>query len=757
MNRIINKTIYLLTEKRFYLLTGLTILTIILSYYLQNIKIDNSLEVWFLKDDPALVNYNEFKEIYGNDEVIIAWIKPEKDPYKKSFVKKIYEISEQMEEFDLINRVVSISKAPYIASKDMDLIVEDMVNKVPDQGFSSQKLKEKLLSNPLWEKLIFNKDKSAVLMLIEPVVGSNMDLERPQIINFVEKALKGLNFKLAGMGVVYQELNRISLKDTSLFSSLAYLILITSLFLFFRRLSILAVATLTIIYSSLIFLGLFGMFDQSFNMFSAILPTLIIILCLADIIHVFSHYDKSPPGEDRLQRTLSYVLVPCLFTTVTTGIGFSALVSSPMAVLKSFGIFAALGVFLAYFVSIIISSAVLANKNNKKIVKKTKKIQFDFLDKIISKINEMDQKYYKVFVLLCVFLIVISIIGILKLEIDTFSMNFLLDSNEVKKDSYFFEKDYGYYVPLEVRLIPNHPDGVKNPDFLKKLSLLQKELDKEPELAKSTSIADIVKQLNKVLTDNKESSYKIPDTREAVAQELLLYEMDKDNDISYFVDSMYKETRLTVRIPMESSKEMEKKLELVKSKIKALFQDTVKIIFGGYLPLYVEMMDYIMQSQVRSFLIAFCVIFLIIGCLFRSFTVILIGIVPNVLPIILTLGFMGFCGINLDIATVTIAAIAIGISVDDSIHFIFMYKAQRKNGKSISQAIDITLKTSGKAIITTSLLLIAGYLIMIFASVKSVIFFGLLIGISMLSALICDLILLPSLLLFFGNLKKVQK
>jgi len=748
MNTIINKIIFLLINKRYYLLTGMTILTIFLSFYLKNIKIDNSLEVWFLKNDPTLMNYNEFKDIYGNDEVIIAWIKPETSVYDKNFVDKIYEISKKMESYDLINRVISITKAPYIDSKGDELIVEDMVNKKPDHNFKQGELKRRLFSNPLWKKLIFNKDKTAVLMLIEPVVGNDMDAERPQIIGFVEKALKGLNYKLAGMGVVYQELNRISLNDTSLFSSLAYLILISSLFIFFRRFSIVIVATLTIIFSSLIFLGIFGLSGQSFNMFSAILPTLIIILCLADIIHVFSHYDKEKPGEKRLQTTLSYVLIPCLFTTLTTGIGFSALVSSPMAVLVNFGIFASLGVFLAYFVSMIISSAVLASEKTAIASKGQSKIKNDFLDKIIQKIIKLNIKHYKTIVILGIILLFINIIGILKLEVDTFSMNFLLDSNQVKKDSYFFENDYGYYVPLEVRLAPKHPDGVKNPDFLKKLSLLQKDLDKNPELAKSTSIADIVKQLNKVLTDNTEDSYTIPETNEAVAQELLLYEMDKDNDISYFVDTMYKETRLTIRIPMESSKEMEKKIELVKSKIRTIFNDSVSITFGGYIPLYVKMMDYIMQSQIKSFLIAFCVIFVIIGLLFRSFKVILTGIIPNILPIILTLSFMGFCGINLDIATVTIAAIAIGISVDDSIHFIFMYNLQRQRGKNVSQAIDHTLKTSGKAIITTSFLLIAGYLVMIFASVKSVIFFGLLIGISMLSALICDLILLPSILLF---------
>ncbi|ETR68919.1 MAG: Patched family protein [Candidatus Magnetoglobus multicellularis str. Araruama] len=747
---ILHKTIFVLTEKRAYVLFGLTGIALFLCLFLTNITIDNSLEVWFLQDDPVLLNYNEFKDIYGNDEVIIAWVNPKGSIYEKKFVSVIYSICQKMEEYSLINRIVSITKAPYLDSHEMNLIVEDMVNKEPDDSFRPEELKSKILSNPLWEKLILNADQSSILILIEPVAGQNMDAERPQIIAYVKNALKHLNYKLAGMGVVYEELNRISLKDTSLFSSLAYILLISALFIFFRRISILIAATLTIIYSSLIFLGIFGLCGQSFNMFSAILPTLIIILCLADIIHVFSHYDKTEPGPDRLQKTLSFVLVPCLFTTVTTGIGFSALISSPMAVLKSFGMFACLGVFLAYFVSIIFSAALLARQGQTS-NSKSSPIGTDFLDRLIEKISAMNYQYHKWIVFAGALIVCFSVYAISTLEVDTFSMNFLLDSNPVKQDSYFFEKDYGYYVPLEVRLRPRHPDGVKNPDFLKKLSHLQKQLDNVPNLAKSTSIADIVKQLNKVLTDNRQASYRIPDTKAAVAQELLLYEMDSDNDISYFVDSMYTEARLTIRIPMESSKEMEEKIHLVKSKIKAMFHDTVEIKFGGYIPLYVKMMDYIMQSQIRSFMIAFIVIFAIIGLLFRSFTVILTGIIPNILPIFFTLGFMGITGINLDIATVTIAAIAIGISVDDSIHFIFMYKTQRRKGLPIKEAVDRTLKTSGKAIITTSLLLITGYLVMIFASVKSVIFFGLLIGISMVSALICDLVLLPSVLLLFAK------
>lgn len=743
-----------------YLFGFLIFITIGFSIFIPRLGLDNSLEVWFLKDDPTLIRYEKFKELYGNDEVIIAWIKPigAKGIFSREFINKIYKISRKLEKQTLIRRVLSITKAPYMETTSTgDLIIEDMVQTPPDDTYKPEVLKKRIFSNPLWQKLLLNHSQNATIMMIEPIVGENMDSQRPKVISIVKKSLAEMDVKYAGMGVFYEELNRISLHDSPLFTMLSYLILIVFLVILFRQFGILIAATGTMIISTLLFLGIAGLAELKFNMISAILPSLIIIMSLADIVHIFSHYEKSTSGKERLRRTLNYVLLPCFLTSLTTAVGFLSLYSSPMKVLKDFGIYAALGVMIEYFVAVLFSVVVLSRREKREVQSPQKSTNLLesrlFFEHLLNLINRLVQKRYKIIIFISLLLILVAFSGIMHLVVDTYSMNFLLDSNKIKQASRFIEKDYGFYVPLEIRIHPLSVDSVKSPQFLKKLSVLQANLDKQPQLQKSTSLSDVLKQLNRVLTDNKTSSYKIPSTRQAAAQELLLYESDNDNDLEYFVDNSYKEVRLTVRIPMVSSRTMKSIMSKVTAQFNTVFGKTAQITYGGYIPLYVKMMEYVLESQISSFLIAFIVIFGIMAIIFRSVSVILIGIVPNILPIFLTLGFMGWVHINLDIATVTIAAIAIGISVDDTIHFIFMYKKYRNNGISVQEAIQNTLLKVGKAIITTSVLLVVGYLVLIFASVKSVIFFGLLIVVTMISAVLCDLLLLPSLLLQFNKQK----
>ena len=201
-----------------------------------------------------------------------------------------------------------------------------------------------------------------------------------------------------------------------------------------------------------------------------------------------------------------------------------------------------------------------------------------------------------------------------------------------------------------------------------------------------------------------------------------MYEMEENNDIDYFTNQNFSEIRFTVKVPMVSGKSIKILMETANQIIFNVFNDSVDVIYGGYIPLYVKLLEYITVSQIESFIIAFLCIFTVMGVLFRSLRVIIIGIIPNIVPILLTLGVMGFSGINLDIATVTIAVIVIGIAVDDTIHFIFSYMRCRNQGENVEEAIRHTLSTSGKAIIITSLMLIAGYSVLVFASIKSVIF-----------------------------------
>lgn len=755
---MIEKIVDKLVEKKWMWLTALLIITLGLSINLKNIGIDNSLEGWFLKNDPTLTNYKAFQDLYGNDEVISVLMVPPQNSsvFEKSFVKTVHEISNTLESHQLVRKVISITSSPYMDGSDGELVIEDMLTPAlleqTDNTLLSETLEKRILSQPLWEKLLFDKEKKGVMFFIEPssLTSEEMDKVRPKLLSFVKSSFKGHTFYMAGMGVTYEELNRISMNDSVLFTALAYIILIFVTFLFFRNRAILIASTGSILITVLLFMGLFVLCGKRLNMMSAVLPTLIIIISLADNVHIFLHYEKTSIGKDRLKRNLNYVLLPCLFTSVTTAIGFSSLYSSPIVILKDFGIFAAIGVICAFGVSVILCTTVLSYYENKAIgLLEDKKP--DLTDRFIERLTLFVTGHYKTISVVGISLILIGGFGITKLVIDTYSINFLLDKNQVKKESLLIEQRYGYYLPLEIRMIPKSDDGVKDPSFLKKISHLEKLFEGMPGFEGPMSLSDVVKQLNRVLTDNDEASYKIPDTKEAVAQELLLYEMDENNDLGYFTDSDFTEIRFTVKVPMVSGKSIKALMERADEAVFSVFQGSVDVIYGGYIPLYVKLLEYITDSQIQSFLIAFLFIFAVMGILFRSLRVIIIGILPNIVPIFITLGVMGFTGINLDIATVTIAVIVIGIAVDDTIHFIFSYMRCRNRGDSVEVAIAHTLSTSGKAIIITSVMLITGYSVLLLASIKSVIFFGLLISIAMLSAVLCDLLLLPSMLILFSK------
>ena len=747
----------MLVEKRVLLLVLVLIATAVSAYFLKNLGIENSLEVWFLKNDKVLVDYNEFKRIYGNDEVILVWVKPEKGIYDRNFALRMYDVSNELGKHKLVKRILSITKAPYFDSKGDMLIVEDIVKTKPDASFKVGNFKKRLNSNPQMRELLLNRDSSATVIVIEPVVTDEMDAKRPELISFVKDNLKGLDFKLLGTGVIYDELNRLTLNDTSLFTGMTYIILLISVLIFYRKKSIMIAATATIVLISVLIMGVLGLFRQKLNMVSAILPSLVLIMCLEDIIFIYSHYYDTHPSERDIKKTIGHVLVPCFFTSFTTAVGFFSFCTSPMKILKYFGIFAALAVLLEYVVSIIIGTFVLVLiekrlKQKKTPVEPKREFYETFFRPRLIKINTFVQAHNKAVVAFFFLLFFSGIFGIARIKVDTFTIGMLKESNSIRKDSVFFEKDYGFYVPLEVRLIPK-TGTIKEPEFLKGLSHLQDEIEKDPSYNKSTSIADVVKQLNRVLTDNKESSYKIPDTRNAIAQELLLYEMNGNNDLWYFVDSNYTEARLTIHIPMTSSRSFRAIIDKTEKKANGIFQGNVNVAFGGYIPLYIKLIEYIARTQVESFILAFILIFASTMILLRSWYYLFIIIIPNIIPIIFTLGFMGFTGINLDVATVTVAAITIGLSVDNTIHYLYYFKLLRKAGAKVRDAVRETLLFKGAPMFISNIILVFGYLIMIFGHVTSVVYFGLLTSLTLSVALLCDILLLPSLLILFSREK----
>ncbi|NLI76003.1 MAG: MMPL family transporter [Candidatus Riflebacteria bacterium] len=830
-----------------------TILLVAGLYFAQFIRIDNSLEVWFLEDDPTLVGYREFKKIYGNDEIILALVDGgEKGMFTRETLNAVYQASKEIEADETnFKRVLSVGLAPYIGLRgENELIVEDLMTASAATDAEVETIRQRFLEDPFKRKVLTDLAQRHAVLLIEPVASDEMDARRPVLIEAVKKTLtrNGLPFQLAGMGVMYDELNQLSMRDGFVFTTVSYVVICLVIFLLFRSWLYLGMVVTVMIQGTLCFLAIYGMFHQNFNMVTVVLPTLMLILSISDVSYVYNNYcfniDKVIADKrEGLIAVFAECLSPCLFTSLTNFFGFISIVVSPMQVLRGFGYFAAFSTLAEYALSMVCSAFLLGLMTPKAGMT----VRRPFADQVETWVRMMPRHYKTVMTLLALSA-VFGFWGIAHLQVDTYSMGFLLENNPVRQQSDFVEKTYGNYLPLECRLLTGKPDGIKNVAFLQTLARVHDELEALPEVQKAASIVDVMRKLNEVMSDRPAdapttpepgqgegsapgpvpgspattpaspgtsapaantgttdpatagaappatpapafplpapgqasstssdsadfrhtagpaapalppasagpvmpATYAVPDTDDKIAQLLMLYESDPDNDLKSMTDSGYQEARLTVRVPMVSAASLKRLEEAVAGVLHRNFDPLgVQIVFGGYVPLYARLIGYITNSQVSSFGLALLFIFGAMAVLFRRFSAIWLGVIPNVYPIIMTMGMMGWLGIRLDIATVTIASIALGVAVDDTIHELFLFFEPSRRHLDPVESISECLIEAGPAVVSTSIIYALGFSALALASIKSVIYFGGLLALTLVFGMLVEITVMPALVCQF--------
>ncbi len=740
----------LLVKRRKLLFALMTVIVVAGLYFAQSIRIDNSLELWFLDGDPALTAYREFKAKYGNDEIILAMIDCRRDGmFSPAMLSAVYQASKAIED-DSHNfkRVVSVGLAPYIGleADGETLIIEDLMKGPVATASEAEEIHQRFMDDPFKRRLLQNASSTWAIIIAEPVTSKDMDVRRPQIIEAMKNRLTGFEYRLAGMGVMYDELNQLSMRDGAIFNAVAYAVITILVFVLYRSWTFLLMVIGAMFFSGMAFLGAYGLAGQNFNMVTVVLPTLMMILSVSDVAYVYNNFcfNSARVREDH-EKGLIYVfnevLSPCLFTSLTNTCGFFALTASSLAVLRVFGVFAGFACMAEYVLSMIVAVFVLGYVKPAEglVIRRP-------MEGAVNWWMQRMPQYYRQIIVVFVILIALSVYGISQLHVDTYSMGFLHETNHVRVDSDKVEEVYGNYLPLEIRLLTGSENGVKSVDFLQRLDKTHRDLEAIPGVEKAASILDVLKKLNQVWSDGTEASYVVPASDFAVSQLLMQYDSDPDGDIETMTDfPTYSEARLTVRVPMVSAANLREYERQAKEVIEANFAGTkVTYRFGGYVPLYSRIISYVTWSQISSFALAFLFVFGAITILFRRLKALILVILPNIFPVMFTMGIMGLTGVRLDIATVTIAAIALGIVVDDTIHELFLFYEPSRSKLTPVEAIVDALKESGPAVFSTSMIYSLGFLFMVFASIKSVVYFGVLLSLTIVTALLCELTILPA-------------
>ncbi|MBI5365619.1 MAG: MMPL family transporter [Planctomycetes bacterium] len=725
---------------------------------------NNSLRVWFLSDDPAVISYDRFSSIFGNDEVVVVMFHDPGGIYTVDNVSLIKELSDQLETLPEIRRVVSLSSGVHIRGEEDELKVEKLLARPPTGPEDVAALRARVHENPIFRNHIIAQDETSTFLLAYPQATDDIDVKRPALLAAIRRAADAVfgrfkkEYHLAGMGVVYNTLNEASMRDTEIFTGALFAVMVPVLWMTLRRPGRLLTALSVMAASIAIGVGGYVLAGNQLNMISSMLTPLILNYCVMDTLYIMEEYDQSllraaaekPGGVELVTRgdliveTMAHVIVPCFMTSFTTAAGFASMFTANMAILRNFGLWASIGILAAWALTMCLCPIGLSFTNPIP-TPRTGRYQIS-VDGFLRFAQRLVFGRPGRVLAVCGAIAAVGIWGISRLKVDTYSIQLLKAHNPCRVDSDFVEQHFGWYQPLEIMLEApeGDPAGMKDPARLRALDRLQARLEQEPDIGKTLALPQVVKRLNQVLA----GAYEIPPSAEHVSQALILFESSRFNDVRDFANESYSIARLTVRIPMVSAQGMKRLLDKVMTAAHELLPPDVKITPAGYIPLYVKMMEYIAWNQISSFGSAFLVIFGSILVLFRSWRLTLVSIVPNVFPLFITMGVMGWVGIPLDVATVMIAPISIGMAVDDTIHLLFKYREEyRRSAGDTRAAVAETMKSKGAAVFNTATLLFLGYIVLCFADVKSVIYFGLLTAVTMVVGMVAEVFLTPALLL----------
>lgn len=737
-------------HKRWLYIVIIAAITVISSFYtVKNLSVDNSLSIWFLDDNPDYKEYINFQETQGSDEIIIALI-PVDDGLSKKNINTLHALHKSIDSLSFVNATFSLANAKYPNYFNKKITYRSIFN--PNRA---KKGTESLLNKMpiIKEQLITNNSKN-LLFYTQLKPTTEIEKIRAKAVETITTIInKKTNNKVAisGAPILNEAYNKTVYDETIFFAVLTILvILIMLLFLLSKPLYIIAALLSVIIPISFLF-GFISILGYKLNLILMLIPTVLMVYCLSDAVHIitiFNKYIEKHPKETKekqIYNALKKSLKPCFYTTITTLIGYFALYLSPLPAFKSMGIFASIGLLVSFVLVYIIIAITFSFKNPKSVFKNT---LFTFfkeinLQPILYKLNSITTRFKKQILVFVILIFITGIYAITKIEVNTDALN-LLGNGKVKSDLHTIENTLHGSTRLQLNIVSKNKESLLTNTIFNQLEAFQNKLSDNELVSSPVSLLNVKSFLQKrapFLSASTKISKNISD-------QFLKTKEESNSFFSLFSDD-FSSLGISINIKELKTKELEYLLETIKKDFNTSFNTSdYKLNIQGFSYIYAKLNTFILQTQFRSFSMAFLVSFLVLFFFIKNLKITLIALVPNLLPLAILAIVMVVFKIPLDVSSAMIAPIMLGISMDDTIHFIYNYKKNNSTKNSL-QSTNETILYTGKALISTTLILTFGFLVLCFSGVKSVSNFGFLCAITIGAALISDLIFLPVLLKLF--------
>lgn len=748
-------------RNRITLLVVIAVITAFYSWQASKVELSYEFAKILPDTDSTYIEYDHFKKQFGEDGTVMFIGIQDTDFYRLDKFNAWCDLGNQIKKVDGIEAVVSVARLLNIVRNDSthQFDIKPMVSNNFTTQAQVDSIKAQIESLPFYNNFVFNKATHAHIMAVTFDKKKLNSKSRIDIVDDIKTeadafAVKNkVDLHYSGMPYIRTAISGKIVHEMKLFLILSIIVCSIILVLFFRSLVIMFFSLVVVLVGVTWSIGSIALLGYKITALIGLIPPLIVVIgipnCILLLNKYHTEYNRHGNQGLALTRMIQRIGLTTFLANVTTSIGFFVFYFTGSKLLVEFGIVAALNVMTTYLISLVLIPIVFSYLSPPKATQ-TKHLDAPRLNRVLEIIDFWVHNHYrKVFVVVTA-ITVISLVGMYKIKTIGFVVDDLPAKDPIYTDMKFFESNFHGVLPLEFSIDTKKPNGVFNITTLHKINKLEKTLAGYPEFSKPISIVDAIKFSNQAFNYGNEKAYVLPLSALQLG-DIAGYLGDKKNNqglFKSFIDSTKQFTRVSVQMADVGSVRMKALIADLKPRVDSIFPNSeYKTVITGNSLNFLKGNDYLATNLIESLFLAIFLITIIMFVLFMSPRMILLSIIPSVIPLIITAGLMGFFDIHLKPSTILIFSIAFGIASDQTIYFLTKYRQEMKHSSTISNAVTITIRETGVSMIYTSIILFSGFLIFAASQFGGTSSLGKLISITLLVAMLSNLILLPSFLI----------
>jgi hypothetical protein len=754
----------IILKNRVAILVAIGLITVAMGFMVTKVKIRYDFAALLPSTDSTLINYEAFKERFGEDGDVLVIGVEQPELFTQSKYRAWYELGEEINELEGVEEVLSAARCYQLVRNDSlkRFDFRRVLEGLPKSQKELDSVKQEVVNVKFYDNLLWDEESGIAVMAVTMNATVLDSKKRVALTDEIVKAGKkyeeelGAELRYSGMPYIRSLLAKVVRDEMVLFIVYAILVTAIIMFIFFRSFKVVMVAMTVVAVGSLWSIGFVAILGYQLSILTGLVPPLMIVIGVANCIFLLNKYHTEFRAHGNkikgLQRVVRKVGKATLLTNATTAAGFATFTVVESSVMREFGVVAASSIMCIFVLSLLLVPIIFS------FLKEPKARHVKHLDRkpsqvFVSKIVEIVLSYRARVYWFFGTCVVIGLYGITLITSDGKIVDDFPKGHHVLQDLDFFEKHFGGVVPFEIQIDALKPDKALSAGTLRRIEKLQNAVSDYPEFSRAVSMTEVVKSLKQAYYRGMPSKYDLPSGAERSF--ILSYAQNNkaqsggNEVLRSFIDSANQITRVSFQMKDAGTDETERLLSEIRPILDSIFNPKrYETLITGTSVVYLRGTEYLVKNLFVSLGIAVVLISILMAYMFRSWRMVAVSLIPNIVPLIFTGALMGFLGITIKPSTILVFSIAFGISVDDTIHFLAKYRQELEaNNWRIKRSVILALHEVGISMAYTSIVLFFGFSIFNLSTFGGTKALGMLVSITLLVAMFSNLILLPSLLL----------